>query len=206
MSDLDVRKKLKEGITLLLIARDEEPRIKDSILQFKGFVDTIIVIEDGSTDKTVEIAKKYADKVIKLDTKNLPEIHQSHAYNEGIEHVETEWTLVADCDEIWDRSFLMNMKEIVKAKSESFGFRLVRLNMPHGEAYPDYQIRLVKTEWTYWERDPHSVPCLRAVVKGKKEMLRGTTLDNTGAIEDINNAPIIHLPRRKDIKRRWWVD
>ena len=205
MSDLDVRKDLKEGVTLLLIARDEEPRIQKSIEQFRPYVDAVVVVEDRSSDNTFELAKKFADKVVKLDTKNLPEIHQSHAYNEGIKHVETEWTLVADCDEIWDQGFLMNMKEIIKAKSECFGFRFVRLNLPHGEAYPDYQIRLVKTLWTYWERDPHSVPCLRAVVRGKDEILEGTTLDNTSALEEIGNAPIIHLPRRKDIKREWWT-
>lgn len=195
-------KKLKPGVTVILPAKNEEPRIAEAIKQFRPYVDFIIVVEDGSTDKTIEIAEEHADKVIQLNTKGLPKVHQSHAYNEGWKHVETEYILVADCDEKWDKGFLENMKKILAQKPEALCFRFIRLNLPDGKDYPDYQVRLVKTAWVIWKEDPHSKPCLRG--KSEENRVIGTPLDNTAAVEEVLNAPILHLPRRKDINRPWW--
>lgn len=189
-------KELKKGITIMIPAKNEEHRIKDCILQFKKYADAIIVVEDGSTDRTVEIAKKYANKVIQLDPSKLSNpTHQVQVYNEGLKYVETEWILTADCDEIWDKGFLEHMKEIIAKKPHALCFRFPRLNMPVGKDFPDYQTRLVKTACTVWKHEPHIIPYL----KGKD-----VPLDQTDHVETLDNFPILHLPRRTDKKRPWW--
>jgi len=196
-------KKLKPGVTLLTPAKNEEPRIEKALKQFKPYVDYIIVVEDGSTDRTVEIAKKYADKVIQLDSEKLPKpTHQVEVYNEGLKHVETEWILTADCDEVWDKGFLENMKKIIAEKPEALCFRFPRCNLPDGKDYPDYQVRLVKTAWVVWKREPHIVPYMRAKKKGGE--IVETPLDATSGVETFDDYPIVHLPRRNDIRRPWW--
>lgn len=196
-------KQLKKGITVLLPAKNEEPRIESAIKQFKPYVDAIIVVEDESTDRTAEIAKKYADKVIELDSGSLPTIHQSHLYNTGLRHVETKWILTADCDEVWDAGFLENLKKLITEKPDVPCFRFPRLNLPDGKDFPDYQVRLVKTEWTYWKGDPHSAPYFRGKKKDSDEIFE-VLLDQVEGTETLDNFPILHLPRRKDIKRPWW--
>jgi len=48
-------------IAAVIPAYNEEKYLKDVILKTRKFVDKVIVVDDGSKDRTVEIAKKYAD-------------------------------------------------------------------------------------------------------------------------------------------------
>ena len=196
-------KELKKGVTLMVPANNEEPRIEKFLKQFESYVDAILVVNDGSTDKTVEIAEKYADKVIQLDSKKLPKpSHQVQIYNEGLKHVETEWILTADCDEVWDVGFLKNLKEIMAKYPDVMSFRFPRCNLPDGKDFPDYQNRLVKTEWVIWKGEPHIVPHMRAEIVGEGEVVE-QPLD-TISCETLDEYPIVHLPRRKDLRRPWW--
>lgn len=197
-------KALKPGVTLLVPAKDEEPRIGAFLKQFEPYMDAIIVVEDGSADRTVEIAEKYADKVIQLDPAKLPKpTHQVEVYNEGLKHVETEWILTADCDEIWDKGFLENLKRIIAERPKVVCFRFPRCNLPHGKDYPDYQTRLVKTIWVVWRHEPHITPYFRGKKTDSEEIVE-YPMDRTTEVITLDNYPIIHLPRRKDLQRPWW--
>ena len=57
-------KSSKLPVSIVICALNEEKRIKDAIQSaFDNHPEEVIVVEGGSKDKTVEIAKKYADKV-----------------------------------------------------------------------------------------------------------------------------------------------
>jgi len=197
-------KKLKIGVTLVVPAKDEEPRIEQFLLKFKPYVDAILVIEDSSKDRTVEIAKKYADKVISLDPSKLPQpTHQVQVYNEALRHIETEWCLYADCDELWDEGFLTHIKEFMDKHKEALCLIFPRINLPDAKNYPDYQVRMVKTAWTIWKCEPHIIPYLNA--KTETEEIIDVPLDQVVEThKQMDDYPIIHLPRRADIKRKWW--
>jgi len=45
-----------------LIVKNEEVMLSQCLESLKGF-DEIVIVDTGSTDKTIEIAKKYTDKV-----------------------------------------------------------------------------------------------------------------------------------------------
>jgi glycosyltransferase involved in cell wall biosynthesis len=53
-------------IGVVVLAHNEENHIKDTIETLPDFVDRIYVVDDGSTDKTVEIVKTLTDKRIHL--------------------------------------------------------------------------------------------------------------------------------------------
>jgi len=207
-------KELKSGVTLLVPAKNEESRLEAFLEQFKSHVDDIIVVENGSTDKTIEIARKFTDKVIVLETvkcihnkkvwkrEDAIKDHRCDVYNKGMEAVKTEWVLSADCDELWDEEFLKRLKEIIAKYPEAMCFRFPRCNLPDGKDYPDYQIRLVKTAWVFWMHTPHVIPFLR-VEKREGGIYEGP-LDASGAVETLDEYPIIHLPRRKNLRRPWW--
>ncbi|PKA05346.1 sugar pyrophosphorylase [Leptospira ellisii] len=57
--------------TLIVPTKNNERSIADVIVDFKGKVDEVLVVDAGSTDKTLEIAKKEKAKVIHC---NVPEV------------------------------------------------------------------------------------------------------------------------------------
>lgn len=67
----------------------------------------VIVVNDGSTDKSIEIAKKYKVKII--DTKH---VSVSEARNIGVKHAKGDYLIFLDSDDYWDKDLL---KEISKS-------------------------------------------------------------------------------------------
>ena len=63
----------EQKLTLCMIARNEEEYIADALKSVQGLVDEIIVVDTGSTDKTVEVAREYGAKVFFMEWQN--ELH-----------------------------------------------------------------------------------------------------------------------------------
>jgi glycosyltransferase involved in cell wall biosynthesis len=85
----------KLPISVFIITKNEEDRIKYAINSVKGWVDEIIVVDSGSTDKTIEIAKECgADQIL---------FNQWHGYGPQKTFAEklckNEWILNIDADE-----------------------------------------------------------------------------------------------------------
>jgi glycosyltransferase involved in cell wall biosynthesis len=54
-------------VVAVLPAYNEEKRIKDTIIKTRRYVDKIIVVDDGSKDKTAEVSKKSGAEVIRYE-------------------------------------------------------------------------------------------------------------------------------------------
>jgi hypothetical protein len=82
-------------ITLAMIVKDEEATLARAIASAQDVVDEIVVVDTGSTDKSVEIATALGAKVV------------THAWNDdfaaarnaGLEHATSDWILFLDADE-----------------------------------------------------------------------------------------------------------
>ncbi|MEF3280989.1 MAG: glycosyltransferase family 2 protein [Elusimicrobiota bacterium] len=85
--------KRKEKISAVLIVRNEEKNIKDCLESIK-WVDEIIVVDQSSTDKTVEIAKNYTDKIYITEPKGICEPDRNFA----IQMASNSWILLIDAD------------------------------------------------------------------------------------------------------------
>lgn len=78
-----------------MIVKNEERYLRGCLESAKPFVDEIIVVDTGSTDKTVEIAKEFEANVIPFQwTGNF-----SEARNESLQHATGSWILYLDADE-----------------------------------------------------------------------------------------------------------
>jgi len=142
-------------ISVTVITFNEEKDI-DKCLRSIQWVDEIIVVDSFSSDKTVEIAKKYTDKVIQRKWSGF-----SDQKNFAAEIALGEWILQFDADE---RATDMLKEEILGVinDSESLdGYYIARKNywlgkwIKHGGWYPDYAIRLHKKGAGYWEGYSH---------------------------------------------------
>lgn len=145
-------------ITAVVIAKNEEKWIA-GCLNAIDFCDEIIVIDNGSTDKTTEIAKKYSDKIFEKQSGSFSDLR-----NFGLEKTKKEWILYVDADERIEESLKKEIIDIIKNPDFS-AYAIPRKNImfgscvKHGGWYPDYQIRLFKKDKLItWEGELHERP------------------------------------------------
>lgn len=83
------------GISLTMIVRDEERFLAECLESVKGFVDEICILDTGSKDRTVEIAREYGARVEHMEWPG----NFAEARNRSLEMARFRWTLVLDADE-----------------------------------------------------------------------------------------------------------
>ena len=82
-------------LSVCLIVKNEEKHISRCLASIKGLADQIIVVDTGSSDRTVEIAKTFGAEV-----RSIPwEDHFSKARNVSLEGATGDWILILDADE-----------------------------------------------------------------------------------------------------------
>lgn len=82
-------------ISLCMIVKNEEKNIRRCLDSAKDYVDEIIIVDSGSTDSTMEIAKEYGAKIIEIDW----EYDFGAARNVGLSHATGDWIIALDADE-----------------------------------------------------------------------------------------------------------
>ena len=98
-------------VSLIIPAYNEEKVIKktlESMVETKYPRKEIIFVDDGSTDKTLEVAKEFKDRILVLHKENGG---KASALNYGLVYAKGEIIVVVDADTIIGRN---SLKEIVK--------------------------------------------------------------------------------------------
>ena len=104
MSDVSVvsRDDKTLGVSLCMIVRDEEKYLGQALTSLKPLVDEMIVVDTGSKDRTIEIAKAHGAKI--FDFAWVDDF--SAARNFSISKASGKWLLTLDADEaIADRDY-----------------------------------------------------------------------------------------------------
>ncbi len=82
-----------QTIGVYLITKNEEHNIRECLESVK-WADEIVLVDDNSTDKTVEIAREYHCKIVPSHWRGYGKQKQF-----ALEHLRTEWALNIDADE-----------------------------------------------------------------------------------------------------------
>ena len=140
-----------------MITKNEEKYLEQCLNSVKDVVDEIIIVDTGSTDKTIEIAKKYCDMRVSsrtrsqltakiLDFKWVDDF--SAARNESIKHATKEWVLVLDADEVIEKEDLGKIKNTIENPEDFAGFQLEQRsyinNFFEGAVKNDSDFELIK--------------------------------------------------------------
>lgn len=104
-----------------MIVKDEESTLSKCLKSAKKFVDEIVILDTGSTDKTVKIAEGYGAKVHHFEWSD----DFSAARNQALKYVTGDWVLVLDADEILAPEIIPQLREAVQ-REEYLLINLVR--------------------------------------------------------------------------------
>lgn len=111
-------------ISVCIIAKNEETNIEKCLKEIRKYPVEIVVVDTGSTDRTKELAAKYADKV--LDFTWVDDF--SAARNFSISSASNDWILVLDCDEFIEKLDFHQMQRLIKQYPDAIG-QLTRNNL-----------------------------------------------------------------------------
>lgn len=130
----------------------------EECLQSVSSVEEIIICDMYSTDKTIEIAKKYGCKIIYHENVGYVE----PARNFALSHATKDWTLVLDSDEIVPETLMNYLKEEIKKDNCPDVFIIPRKNLVFGKfmrcLYPNMIIRFFRTGYVTFETQVHVTP------------------------------------------------
>lgn len=132
------------SISLCIIAKNEEESICNTIKSTLNFVDEIILVDTGSKDETISIAKNFDAKIITSPWKNDFSLHR----NEAISHASCDWILFLDCDEVLHSNGQEEAKAILKEKENLIkGYNLNIVNMISNKPVASFNsLRLFKNK------------------------------------------------------------
>src|SRR6266508_4617767 len=83
-------------ISLCMIAKDEARFIEDCLRAVEGAVDEIVLVDTGSTDGTVDLARPFGVSIYEFPWCD----DFAAARNESIRHATGDWILWLDADEL----------------------------------------------------------------------------------------------------------
>ena len=120
-------------ISGIILTRNNERTIKEAVNSIKDIVDELLIIDDSSTDKTLEIIKSIYPEA-KIFQRKLDRFDAQR--NFGIEKANYDWILMIDSDEIVTREL---GRSIVAAMEnpQYDAYICYRLN----KIFPNYSVR-----------------------------------------------------------------
>ncbi|MEN3044959.1 MAG: glycosyltransferase family 2 protein [Candidatus Hydrothermales bacterium] len=161
------------GVIIALNAEETIERAIDSLF----FCDEIIVIDGGSTDKTLEIVRKKKAIVFERKFDNFKNQREF-----ALSKVKTDWVIFLDSDEQVEKTLAEEILKEIKKNTED-GFYLMRASyflgklIRFGGWYPDYSLRVFRKEKA---RISESIVHEKILVEGKvKKIKRGKIIHYT---------------------------
>lgn len=111
---LQIEKASQRGtLSLCMIVKNEEKHLVRCLRSVRDVVDEIIIVDTGSTDKTVDIAKVFGAKVYDFPWTG----DFSAARNQSLAHATGDWILVLDADEVIAERHLHELKALIRKRT-----------------------------------------------------------------------------------------
>lgn len=194
----------KIPISIVVITRNEETNIANC-LKSVSWADEIVVLDDNSTDSTVQIARLYTDKVFtrKMDIEG---VHRNYAYSLA----KNDWVLSLDADECVSPELAAELEELFRntLKDKAYtipiktfiGSRWIR----YSGWYPAPKVRLFeKRYFKYEEVEVHP----RVFIEGScghltKDIIHYSYRNFHDYFESLNNQTTLEARKWFNEKRK----
>ena len=143
-------------LSVIIIALNQEANIGDCLASV-SFADDIVVVDTGSTDRTVELARAYTDRVLTTDWQGF-----GPTKNYALDQARGDWVFSLDTDERVPPALQAEILATVAAGGPLDGYRVARKNyfcgrwIRHLGWYPDYTLRLFRRgQGRFRDREVH---------------------------------------------------
>ena len=141
----------KVRLSVAMIVKDEAANLPATLASVR-WADEIVVVDSGSTDGSVEIAREAGSRVIHQDWLGF-----GSQKNFAISQCGGEWVLSLDADEVVDYELRREIERVVAEQSGCSAFYVNRKNhflgrwIRHAGFYPDAKLRLFRKGTVWFE-------------------------------------------------------
>lgn len=145
---------MSKTLTVAIITLNEEANLSRT-LESVRWAGEIVVVDSGSKDATVEIARKFGARVFEEPWKGF-----GAQKNSAIAHATGEWVLSLDADEEVSPELAREIQGLLAGEPQFTAYRIPRLNhflgkaLRHGGYWPDPKLRLFRRGSARFEERP----------------------------------------------------
>jgi glycosyltransferase involved in cell wall biosynthesis len=167
---------MQTTLSVIIITKNSATQIQTCLESVK-FADEIIVLDSGSTDETVDICRRYTDKVFVTDWPGF-----GVQKNRAMLKASGQWILSLDADEHLTLKLQQSIQQVIAAETDINAYALHRRSsfcgtyIKYGDWSRDYCLRLFKAGKAKFEEVPvHE----RLLVSGKTAKIQGILLHDS---------------------------
>lgn len=171
-------------LSICYITLNAEKYLEESLRQSQKLTNNIIIVDSGSTDKTLDIAKKYQTNTIEQAWLGFAKQKQL-----SIDHAQNDWVLLLDADEILTDEAIQEIREVLSKSNTVTAYSLPRQNwfqgkwIKHGSWWPDRVVRLFDRKKGYMKLVPvHECWESSGEIKQLNNPIKHYSFDNYSAL------------------------
>lgn len=165
-----------QTLSAVIIVHNEEKQIADCLEQIKHIVDEIVILDSFSTDKTIEICKRYTTKIFQQEFKGFGEQKQ-----DAVNKSSHDWILQIDADERLSPALIRELSEWKKLTDVAYAGYVIPFHvyfmgkrMRFGGCSGEFHVRLFNKKCAHY---------------GKKKIHEGIQING---LTGIMNNHILH--------------
>jgi glycosyltransferase involved in cell wall biosynthesis len=149
---------MRKSLSVAMITMNESANLSRtlaSLRQIPEIVPEVVVVDSGSTDATVEIARNFGALVFAEPWRGY-----AAQKNSAIAHTSGDWVLSLDADEELSVELAREIAALLDSEPVFSAYRIPRLNhflgrpLRHGGYWPDPKLRLFRNGWALFEERP----------------------------------------------------
>ncbi len=138
-------------LSACMIVKNEEKFLPQCLQSIKDAVDEIVIVDTGSTDKTVEIAQSFGARVYYHPWKNS----FSEARNHSLNYATRDWILQIDADEALEQADISLLHKLITVDSYNAIFVAIYSDLPGGRS-KHYYTRVFRRGKAHFEGIVHN--------------------------------------------------
>jgi len=175
----------KVPVSVIILTYNEEKNIEECLESVQGWAGEIFIVDSYSTDKTVQVASRYTDKIYQHPFENYG---KQRNWAQAALPVTYEWILHLDADERVTSELADEIRRVLENVPEGVNGFLIKKRtiflgrwIRHGGHYPVYHLRLFRRRAGYCEErsyDQHFI-CRGKVLRLQHDILEETKIDLT---------------------------
>lgn len=146
-------------LVAILRVKDQISTIDECLAKLSTIADEIVVLDNGSTDGTLEAYKKYSKIVKILQTQGFDEGRDKIMLLEAAKQRNPDWILWTDADEIFERHFTREVaEEYMRSKYHRIVFRMCNFWLSKTECRYDHEYYLytLHPQRSMWRNIPNA--------------------------------------------------